>query len=537
VTSAAPQRSIGPASLGSRTSHQGFVVLRHPASRLLVLLAVAVLTACASTSLPRGEPGLALPPAQSGPLATAADGLGLAAGESAYRLVIGAEDAFAMRMRSAALAERSIDVQYYMWHDDLTGRLLAGELLAAARRGVRVRALLDDMYARNLDEVLANLDAHPNLEIRLFNPFRSRASTVGNLLEFVGSGGRQNRRMHNKLWIVDGRLAIVGGRNIGDEYFGAHDDFNFGDLGVLLAGRAVTECGASFDDYWNSEAVVPLSAFVRVEDPEAAVATAVAALDAHRASAATTAYVARLRDLGRDGRLGLHLEDMRRGRGVRVVADDPGKAFADDPPMRMLDEVRKLLGAATEEAVVVSPYFVPLRAGTDALVALQQRGVEVRILTNSLAANDVAAVHGGYSKWRRPLLRAGVSIHELKPDPAMPGDSALGESRASLHTKALVVDVRLAYVGSFNMDPRSARINTEGGVVIDDPVFAAQVRAQYERAIDPARSWRVELEGSQLRWYDVRDGQPVVSTGEPQADTGRKVMSWLFRILPLDGQL
>jgi putative cardiolipin synthase len=205
--------------------------------------------------------------------------------------------------------------------------------------------------------------------------------------------------------------------------------------------------------------------------------------------------------------------------------------------MRMLDEVRKLLGAATEEAVVVSPYFVPLRAGTDALVALQQRGVEVRILTNSLAANDVAAVHGGYSKWRRPLLRAGVSIHELKPDPSMPRDSALGESRASLHTKALVVDVRFAYVGSFNMDPRSARINTEGGVVIDDPVFAAQVRAQYERAIDPARSWRVELEGGQLRWHDVRDGQPVVSTGEPQADTGRKVMSWLFRILPLDGQL
>ena len=511
--------------------------IRSSLRRVALSLAALLLAACATTPLPRGEPGSALPPAPSGALAEAVDGLGLGAGESAYRLVVGAEDAFALRMRTAALATRSIDVQYYMWHDDLTGRLLAGELLAAAQRGARVRVLVDDMYARGLDALLANLDAHPGLEIRLFNPFRSRASTLGNALEFIGSGGRQNRRMHNKLWLVDGRLAIVGGRNIGDEYFGANQDFNFGDLGVLLAGAAVAEAGASFDDYWNSAAVVPLSAFARAEDPPAAVAAAVAALEAHRKAASATPYVARLADLRRDGQLGLRLDALRRGRGVRLVADDPGKAFDDDPPMRMLDEVRRLLGAATGEAVVVSPYFVPLRAGTDALVALQERGVAVRVLTNSLAANDVAAVHGGYSKWRRPLLRAGAVIHELKPDPSMARDSAIGESRASLHTKALVVDGRIAYVGSFNMDPRSARINTEGGVVIDDPGFAAQVRAQYERAIDPARSWRVALEGGQLRWHDVRDGRPVVSTGEPQANTGRKLMAWLFRVLPLDSQL
>jgi len=255
--------------------------IRSSLRRVALSLAALLLAACATTPLPRGEPGSALPPAPSGALAEAVDGLGLGAGESAYRLVVGAEDAFALRMRTAALATRSIDVQYYMWHDDLTGRLLAGELLAAAQRGARVRVLVDDMYARGLDALLANLDAHPGLEIRLFNPFRSRASTLGNALEFIGSGGRQNRRMHNKLWLVDGRLAIVGGRNIGDEYFGANQDFNFGDLGVLLAGAAVAEAGASFDDYWNSAAVVPLSAFARAEDPPAAVAAAVAALEAH----------------------------------------------------------------------------------------------------------------------------------------------------------------------------------------------------------------------------------------------------------------
>jgi putative cardiolipin synthase len=505
--------------------------------RSLALLATLALCACASVPLPRGEPGYALPASDDGPLAAAVADLGLAADESAYRLVAGAEDAFALRMRTAALATHSIDVQYYMWHDDLTGRLLAGELMAAAERGVRVRALIDDMYAKGLDALLANLDAHPNLEIRLFNPFRSRDSTLGNAVEFVGSGGRQNRRMHNKLWLVDGRLAIVGGRNIGDEYFGANGDFNFGDLGVLLAGTAVPAAARQFDDYWNSESVVPLSAFARAEDPQAAVASAVAAFKEHREAAKDTPYAVRLADLRDDGQLGLKLDALLRGRGVRMVADDPGKAFDDDPPMIMLDEVRRLLGGAQHEAVVISPYFVPLRAGTDLLVGLQERGVAVFVLTNSLAANDVAAVHGGYSKWRRPLLHAGVTIHELMPDPAMPRDSAIGESRSSLHAKALVVDGTRAYVGSFNMDPRSARINTEGGVVIDDPVFAAQVRAHYERAIDPARSWRVYLEKGQLRWQAVRDGETVVSTREPEAGNRQKVLAWIFRVLPLDGQL
>jgi len=513
---------------------------RGAARRITALALCALLAACAGAPLPRGEPSSALAPGRESALDATVAGLALAPGASAYRLVAGAEDAFALRMRSAALAARSLDVQYYMWHDDLTGRLLAGELLAAADRGVRVLVLVDDFYARGLDEALANVDAHPLLEIRVFNPFRSRASVLGNAWEFIATGGRGNHRMHNKLWIADSRLAIVGGRNIGDEYFGAHREFNFGDLGVLLAGEAAVDASMQFDEYWNSESAVPLSAFARAAAPDAALETARSAFAAHRAAAAGSDYAARILRLRDEGALGLGLDALRRGGAVRVLADDPRKAQGGDGPLRMLEEMRALLGRARAEAIVVSPYFVPMRSGTDGLLGLRERGVSVAVLTNSLAANDVAAVHGGYSRWRKPLLRGGVMVHELKPLPGSGGgdvDGRIGSSRASLHTKAVIVDRRLAFVGSFNMDPRSARINTEGGVVIDDPGFAAQVRAQYERAIDPARSWRVALEGGQLRWHDVRDGRPVVSTGEPQANTGRKLMAWLFRVLPLDSQL
>ncbi|MFN9729146.1 MAG: phospholipase D family protein [Pseudomonadota bacterium] len=509
--------------------------------RVLAVLALGLLlAACATGPLPRGESSSALAPASDGALDAAVVGLALAPDASAYRLVAGAEDAFALRMRTAALAARSLDVQYYMWHDDLTGRLLAGELLAAADRGVRVRVLVDDLYARSLDAALANVDAHPLLEIRVFNPFRSRASVLGNAWEFIATGGRGNHRMHNKLWIADSRLAIVGGRNIGDEYFGAHREFNFGDLGVLLAGEAAVDASMQFDEYWNSESAVPLSAFARAAAPDAALETARSAFAAHRAAAAGSDYAARILRLRDEGALGLGLDALRRGGAVRVLADDPRKAQGGDGPLRMLEEMRALLGRARAEAIVVSPYFVPMRSGTDGLLGLRERGVSVAVLTNSLAANDVAAVHGGYSRWRKPLLRGGVMVHELKPLPGSGGgdvEGRIGSSRASLHTKAVIVDRRLAFVGSFNMDPRSARLNTESGVLIEDPAFAAEVRAHYEQAIAQERSWQVRLVDGRLRWYDVIDGREVQVAAEPGADFSRRFTALLFRLLPLDAQL
>jgi putative cardiolipin synthase len=499
-----------------------------------------LLTACATTPLPRGEDSALLPPANDTAVDAAVESLALPDGRSAYRLVEGAEDAFTLRVRTAAIAGRSLDAQYYMWHDDLTGRLLAGELLAAADRGVRVRVLVDDMYAKGLDAALANVDAHPLLEIRVFNPFRSRGNTLGNAWEFVATGGRVNQRMHNKLWIADARLAIVGGRNIGDEYFGANADFNFGDLGVLLAGQAALDASRQFDDYWNSEAAVPLSAFAEAKDVEQALATARDAFAAHREAVAGSDYVQRMLRLRDEGALGLRLERLRTGGAVTVLADDPRKVGGRDRPLLMLDAIRALLLGAEQEAIVVSPYFVPMRRGTDDLLGLAARGVEVAVLTNSLAANDVAAVHGGYSRWRKPLLRGGVALHELKPLPGAAeasDDGRLGLSRASLHTKAVVVDRRLAFIGSFNMDPRSARLNTESGVLIDDPAFAAEVRAHYAAAIARERSWEVRLVDGRLRWVDEVDGREVLLEQDPEAGVGRRFTAFLFRLLPLDRQL
>jgi putative cardiolipin synthase len=516
------------------------VAFRLPLLRPIVLCALLVLAGCATVSAPRGEPVLALPPGQATALDGAVDSLALEPGASAYRLVTRPEDSFALRMRTADLAQRSLDVQYYMWHDDLTGRLLAGELVAAADRGVRVRVLVDDMYAKGLDALLANVDAHPLLEIRVFNPFRSRGSRLGNVLEFVATLGRLNHRMHNKLWIADSRLAILGGRNIGDEYFGAHQEFNFGDLGVLLAGQAAVDAAGQFDAYWNSESAVPLAVFARAPDPEAAIAAAREAFAAHRRAALETEYIQRVIALRAEGAIGLHLDALRRGGTVRVLADDPRKARGREHPLLMLAAIRELIGRAGREAIIVSPYFVPMRGGADGLLGLRRRGVDVAVLTNSLAANDVAAVHGGYGRWRRPLLEGGVTIHEIKPLPgtgAEADDAPLGSSRSSLHTKAMVVDRRLSFVGSFNMDPRSARLNTESGVVIDDPGFAEEVRAQYLAAITPERAWQVRLVDGRLRWIDVVDGREVVIDHEPEATWWRRFNALLFRVLPLDRQL
>lgn len=516
---------------------------RRPGRRPCVVVAALVLVGlllagCATGPLPRGPVSSAAPLATSGALHDAVVGLGLAPGESAYRLVAGGEDAFALRYATAQRASASIDAQYYMWHDDLTGRLIAGELFAAAERGVRVRVLVDDLYAQGLEDDLANLDAHPLLEIRVFNPFRARRTMFGKALDFLGSGGALNHRMHNKLWIADGQVAIVGGRNIGDEYFGANDRFNFGDLGVLLAGRAVADASAQFDTYWNSDVVVPLAAFARAADADAAFASARAAFAAHRDQAAGSDYVRRLDSLRSAHAFGLRLDEAWRGRGVTMLADDPAKARrGGERPLVMLEAIGALLGRSEREAVVISPYFVPRRLGTDALTGLVGRGAAVSVLTNSLAANDVAAVHGGYSRWRRPLLEAGVTIHELKPTGDEAAEQSLGSSQASLHTKAVVVDRRLAYVGSFNFDPRSARLNTESGVLIDDPRFAAAVLAQYEAAIAPTRSWRVHLVDGRMRWTSAVDGREVTVDHEPDASFGRRATALLFRLLPLDSQL
>lgn len=458
-------------------------------------------------------------------------------GRSAFRLLGEGPEAFAARARGAEMADRSIDVQTYIWHDDTTGAFLAHQLLEAADRGVKVRMLIDDLDGRGKNAGLAAMAAHPQIEVRMFNPFSSREGMVGFVTEFAGSFGRINHRMHNKTWIVDNRVAIAGGRNLGDEYFGASEEVNFVDLDFVMLGPIVREASASFDRYWNSPAAYPMEAL----DPEKVTPEALEALRA------------RLGEMAREGREGRYAKALREDASVRALfegewtmqwsgsfkfaVDDPLKAtLKKDDPQRsaVIQTIRPAMGAAKTELSIISPYFVPGERATKDFVAASQQGVRVRIITNSLAANDVAAVHGGYSRYRKQLLEGGVELYELKPIAGRSANSSLfGSSGASLHTKAFIVDDHTLFVGSFNLDPRSAWLNCEQGVLVEDRELAEQLLENFARQSDPAHSWKVTIEKDQLRWTD---GTQTFEE-EPEAGTGKRFVAWMARVLHLDGQL
>ena len=450
-------------------------------------------------------------------------------------------DAFAARAMSARQAGRSLDLQYYIWHDDLTGRLLAREAWLAAERGVRVRLLLDDINAGGKDTPLLVLDGHPNIEVRLYNPFRNR-SGIARLLEMLQRGFSLNHRMHNKAWIADGRVAIVGGRNIGLEYFDAAEGANFHDLDLLLFGPEVAQASAIFDAFWNSGAVVPVGDLGHLGMD-----------DIHR-------IVARIGEEARSGPARRYMERVEASPSVRaylgralapywsdrfrIVSDPPDKRAGAPGDGWLVARIDAELRAATRAALLVSPYFVPGEDTTRMLVGLARGGVHVGVVTNSLAANDVAAVHGGYAQYRGPLLDGGVHLYELRPEAAAPETGGrpragrAGSSGASLHTKAFVVDGRRGFIGSYNLDPRSAWLNTEMGVFFDDPALAADLRAEYLHLAGPALSWKVARgPDGRLAWLDAAGPEPRLLHSEPGASRWRRMQAAVFRWLPLESQL
>lgn len=445
--------------------------------------------------------------------------------------------AFALRAAGARAAAETLDLQYYMWDEDVTGRLLAREVLRAADRGVRVRLLLDDLYVRRTERALATLAQHPCIEVRLYNPFQIRSwGAPGNLVEFLFAGYRLNHRMHNKVWIVDGRLAIGGGRNIGDAYFDAAQQFNFRDLDVAVTGEPAQQTRALFDLYWNSPRVHPIGEVAAVRRSEGELDELRRRLDGAASSAPCAAYRERLNTsldlegLLQDGRVTLPAD------AVRVVADPPEKGDTRRGVPDVLGAVRDAVDAARREVLLISPYFVPGRRASRSLTALVRRGVRVAVLTNSLAATDVLAVHGGYARHRRRLLRAGIELHELKRG-GQEGQSLFGSGGASLHTKAFVVDGELIFVGSFNLDPRSAYLNTEMGTFVRHPVPAERLRQEYVRLTDPARSWAVRLDGGRLTWSDRAGGEGRVLHTEPDTTLTRRVLARVLGWLPIQPQL
>jgi putative cardiolipin synthase len=455
---------------------------------------------------------------------------------SAVRLVTTGRDAFLARATLGMLAERSIDAQYYIWHNDETGQLLLASLLQAADRGVRIRLLLDDIHTADLDPMLAALDAHPRVEVRLYNPFAHRDARW---LDYLTDLRRVNRRMHNKSFIADSQLAVVGGRNVGNEYFSAQASVDFGDLDAIVTGPIVGEVDKQFDLYWNSPSAYPIASLV-----PGVQAGALALLRERAASIDSTAqvkgYLADLRHstMARDmldGRL-----DFQAAK-ASLVYDDPSKTLArkGDSVTRLTDRLAPLVADTREEMVLVSPYFVPMASGTESIARLQAGGVRTTILTNSLASNDVGAVHAGYARYRSELLAAGVALWEVKPQPDDVSNRKFwgGSSHVSLHAKTFVFDRRKLFVGSFNLDPRSNHLNTELGILFESPALAAPA-AQDVLAGLPRVAWRVERDpaSNDLVWIDEARGGERLST-EPQTSFLRRLGVNLLRLLPIDSLL
>lgn len=412
-------------------------------------------------------------------------------------------DAFAARILLANAAVSAIDVQYYIWRADMTGHLLLKALYRAANRGVRVRLLLDDNGIDDLDDVLGALDAHPNIEVRLYNPFVMRRFKR---MSFTFDFFRLNHRMHNKAFTVDGRVSILGGRNVGNEYFGTGTNPLQIDLDVLAVGSVVPQISADFDRYWNSTPVVPAARILGKAANTGVIATV---LDAFQTDADFHTYLPMLETsdiLASLARGDLALEWTE----AVLVSDDPVIGF-DTVPRRDLFVNRLLsaVGPIETQFDGVTPYFVPGTAGVKAFSEMQQRGVAVRMLTNSLDATNALPVHAGYAKRRKDLLGAGVGLFELRPRPVGPTSlddlGPFGSSGSHLHAKTFAVDGTRVFVGSFNFDPRSATLNTEMGLLIQSTKMARRLHDAFDRGLGNL-AWQVELRESGLIWTNASKG-------------------------------
>ena len=454
-------------------------------------------------------------------------------GESGISPLRDARDAFAARLHLAEAADHTLDVQYYIWHNDMSGTLLFDALRRAADRGVRVRLLLDDNNTSGLDAILAELNAHLNIQVRLFNPFKHRRwRALGYLTDF----SRLNRRMHNKSFTADGQVTIIGGRNVGDEYFGAAHDVLFVDLDALAVGPVVADVARDFDLYWSSQSSHPVERILPTPGMRTIGDVTFAASLVER-EPRTVAYgeaIASSRCVADllEGRLPLEWAK------TVVVSDDPAKGLGRARKREHLwPRLERILKQPTRDVQLISPYFVPTREGVKSFRSLARQGVKIEVLTNSLEATDVAAVHAGYAKRRRALLEAGIKLFEIKRTASSPSPRdrrMTGSSASSLHAKTFSVDGSHVFVGSFNFDPRSARLNTEIGFVIDSPRLAHALADAFATRI-PLNAYRVELDGrGGLRWVEQVDGREIVHRREPGATLWRSLTVFVLSRLPIE---
>jgi len=458
--------------------------------------------------------------------------------QSAFYLLTDGIESLAARLIMADRAEKTLDAQYYLITADNIGLVFIGSLLDAADRGVRVRLLLDDIQTQGYDLGLAALDAHPNFEIRIFNPWGSRKFRGADIFKF----SRLNRRMHNKSFTVDNRATIIGGRNIAAEYFSAREDVNFGDLDVFGMGSVVTDVSGMFDQYWNHTSSVPVPGFAKSSaDPKGDLEKLRAEIEKAVRSFDDSQYLKAFEDTWdqfvNQGRVRQELIWAN----YEVVYDSPDKSIKSKAAEAdsIVTPLRASIFAAEKEVTIVSPYFVPQRKGAEGFKALREQGIEVAVVTNSLAANNHAVVHSGYAPAREPLLKMGVRLYEVKANAKMSGvdRGGKGASLATLHTKAFLVDDDTFFLGSFNFDPRSANINTELGIILKSEAIGQAVKEKLESGL-LQNTYEVKLdEKGNLIWFDYSGDYPVSYSKEPDTGGWDRFKVGFLELLPIKGQL
>lgn len=463
-------------------------------------------------------------------------------GESGVVLLDDGIDAFAARIAMVEGATSSIDSQYYLFHNDQTGLIFIHRLIEAADRGVRVRLLVDDMDQAGRDYGAAILDSHPAIEVRLFNPF---SRNVPRMIQFLTRYGEVTRRMHNKSLTVDNQVSVLGGRNIGDEYFDATTNSNFADLDAMVIGPVVREISTSFDLYWNDELSYPISTLYDKSVNAEEVAAMVAGFGKIIEQPASQNYLEELKNSSlamalRNGSL-----DPSWGE-IRAIFDRPEKLndSVDSKRYHLAPGLAPSFKGVKNELIIISPYFVPGKKGTAFLTELAGRGISVRVLTNSLSSTDVPVVHAGYIKYRNKLLRAGIEIHEVKnaSESQDPGGSSLaGSSAASLHSKAFIFDRSQVFIGSLNLDPRSIYENTELGILVNSRAVAQQL-ADWHEEFSGRQSYRLTLGKNWLgmdrpRWIEPAETSGKIWKHDPNTSFLLRTGIKLIRFLPIESQL
>ena len=515
---------------------------RRAARLLALLLAAAVVAGCGTLPATPARPASrALAPQPDSPLVQAALASPPAPELSGFRLLPLGSYSLDARLQLVRRARHALDVQYYVLDNDSTGRLLLAQLAEAAARGVRVRLLVDDLYTGRTDETLRAMAALPNVQVRLFNPFccARRSGLAGRFAASLFALPRLNHRMHNKLLVADGVIAVAGGRNIADDYFQRGAQQNFVDLDTLIVGRVVSDLSGIFDDYWNSPVVWPIEAISPSNETPLALQQRFAVMTAGAAASVPALDLSEVDLLGYSpigddldrGRLGLVW-----GRAM-ALADPPDKllrgedkAYADSLAYQALMKI----WTADSEVTITSPYMIPGKLGIAAFEALREKRVKVTVLTNSLAATDEPLVHTGYVRYRGRLLDAGVDLYELSPTRAQSAKrlGLFGSSVGRLHAKTAVVDGDKVFIGSMNLDPRSRTQNTELGVFVESDALAREV-LRVVRISQQQSAYHVRRGADgRLQWLVTDDDNKlVVYTDEPESSVWMHLHNLIFGFL------